>query len=78
MIEFSSGMTGPRHARNWHDFVSVQKWHDWAPQWHDWGVKMSDVDQKTNDVDPKMTDVDPKTTDVVATFIFMIYLMYWI
>ena len=40
--------------------------------------KTKDVDPKKTDVDPKTTDVHPKTTDVVATFIFMIYLMYWI
>ena len=29
-------------------------------------------------MDAKTTDFDAKRTNVVATFIFMIYLMYWI
>ena len=37
----------------------------------------SDFDAKTIDFDPKTNDFDAKTTNVVATFIFMIYLMYW-
>ena len=39
---------------------------------------MADSDAETIDFEPKTVDVDPKTTNVVAAFIFMIYLMYWI
>ena len=41
-------------------------------------TKATDFDTKTADFVAKATDFDAKTTNVVATFIFMIYLMYWI